>query len=138
MRIKSYSELSQLKTFEERFEYLKIGGKVGENTFGFDRVFNQIFYKSVEWRAIRDYIIVRDNCCDLGIEGYDIFGKIYIHHINPISIEDIEKKSDFLLNPEFLITTTHNTHNAIHYSDKSLLCLKPIERRKNDTCPWRN
>lgn len=138
MRIRTYSELSQLKTFEERFEYLKLGGKVGENTFGFDRIFNQIFYKSIEWRAIRDYIIVRDNCCDLAIEGYDIFGKVYIHHLNPISIEDIEKKSEFLLNPEFLITTTHNTHNAIHYGDKTLLCLKPIERRKNDTCPWRN
>lgn len=138
MRIRSYSELSKLKTFEERFEYLRLDGKVGVDTFGFDRIFNQMFYTSKEWKSIRDRVIVRDNGCDLGIEGYEIYGqRIIIHHMNPISLEDIERGSKFLLDPEYLITTVHTTHNAIHYGDESLLITIPIERSRNDTCPWR-
>ncbi len=136
--IRTYSELSQLKTFRERYEYLRLNGKVGEETFGFDRYLNQIFYKSDEWKAIRDFVIVRDNGCDLGVEGYDIHGKILIHHMNPILVEDILKRSDFLLNPDYLITTVLSTHNAIHYGDDSLLITLPIERTRNDTCPWRH
>ena len=136
--IRTYSELSQLKTFRERYEYLRLNGKVGEETFGFDRYLNQIFYKSDEWKAIRDFVIVRDNWCDLGVEGYDIHGKILIHHMNPILVEDILKRSDFLLNPDYLITTVLSTHNAIHYGDDSLLITLPIERTRNDTCPWRH
>lgn len=136
--IRTYSELSQLKTFRERYEYLRLNGKVGEETFGFDRYLNQIFYKSDEWKAIRDFVIVRDNGCDLGVEGYDIHGKILIHHMNPILVEDILKRSDFLLYPDYLITTVLSTHNAIHYGDDSLLITLPIERTRNDTCPWRH
>lgn len=136
--IRTYSELSQLKTFRERYEYLRLNGKVGEETFGFDRYLNQIFYKSDEWKAIRDFVIVRDNGCDLGVEGYDIHGKILIHHMNPILVEDILKRSDFILNPDYLITTVLSTHNAIHYGDDSLLITLPIERTRNDTCPWRH
>lgn len=136
--IRTYSELSQLKTFRERYEYLRLNGKVGEETFGFDRHLNQIFYKSDEWKAIRDFVIVRDNGCDLGVEGYDIRGKILIHHMNPIVAEDILKRSDFLLNPDYLITTVLSTHNAIHYGDDSLLITLPVERTRNDTCPWRH
>ena len=138
MSIRTYSELSKLATFKERFNYLSLNGQVGKDTFGFDRIFNQKFYTSKEWRHIRDLVIVRDNGCDLGIEGYDIVGQnLIIHHINPISLEDIESKSDILLNPEYLITTTHNTHNAIHYGDDKLLITGPIQRSKNDTCPWK-
>lgn len=136
--IRIYSELSQLKTFRERYEYLRLNGNVGEETFGFDRYLNQIFYKSDEWRAIRDFVIVRDNGCDLGVEGYDIHGKILIHHMNPIFPEDILKRSDYLLNPDYLITTVLSTHNAIHYGDDSLLITLPAERTRNDTCPWRH
>ena len=135
--IRTYEELSRLKTFEERFEYLKLNGEVGKDTFGFDRIFNQIFYKSKEWRSVRNQVIIRDNGCDLGLEGHDIYGKIIIHHMNPISIKDIENNSEFLLNPDYLICTSHNTHNAIHYSDESLLFQTPAERCMNDTCPWR-
>lgn len=135
--IRTYSELSKLQTFEERYQYLKLNGAVGEETFGFDRFINQNFYKSPEWKAVRDFVIVRDNGCDLGIEGYEIRGKIYIHHMNPILPKDIVTQSGFLLNPEYLISTTHPTHNAIHYGDESLLIKAPIERSKNDTCPWR-
>lgn len=137
MSIKSYSELIMLPTFEERFEYLKLDGKVGEATFGFDRYLNQIFYKSKEWRKLRDSIIIRDNGRDLGIEGREIHGIILIHHMNPISKEDILNKTDFLLNPEYLICTIKSTHDAIHYSDENLLIKEPIIRSKNDTCPWR-
>lgn len=136
--IRTYSELSQLKTFRERYEYLRLNGKVGEETFGFDRHLNQIFYKSNEWKAIRDFVIVRDNGCDLGVDGYEIHGKILIHHMNPILAEDILKRSDFLLNPDYLITTVLSTHNAIHYGDDSLLITLPVERTRNDTCPWRH
>lgn len=136
--IRTYDELSKLKTFEDRFEYLKLDGQVGNDTFGFDRIFNQRFYRSREWKACRDFVIIRDNGCDLGIDGYEINSQnVIIHHINPISLEDIEKRTDILLNPEYLITTTHKTHNAIHYGDKDLLVTGPIERSKNDTCPWR-
>lgn len=137
MSIRTYSELSKLLTFEERFRYLSLDGKVGEETFGFDRYLNQMFYRSQKWKAVRDYVIVRDNGCDLGVEGYEIHGRIIIHHMNPITIRDIEKESDFLLDPEYLITTVHNTHNAIHYGNENLLIKAPIERRKNDTCPWK-
>lgn len=138
MRIRSYSELSCLKTFEERFNYLRLNGRVGRDTFGFDRIFNQRFYKSEEWKSIRNYIITRDNGCDLGAEGYEIRGeRILIHHMNPISLEDIETGSDFLLNPEYLITTIHFTHNAIHYGINNPQERFGIERSKNDTCPWK-
>lgn len=135
--IRTYSELIRLPTFEERFKYLQLNGLVGVETFGFDRFFNQQFYSSPEWKAIRDEIILRDNGCDLGIEGYDIHGRIYIHHMNPISVKDIINVTEYLLNPEYLICTTHNTHNAIHYGDESLLTLAPIERMPFDTCPWK-
>lgn len=135
--IKTYSELSRFTTFEERYEYLRLGGAVGESTFGFDRYLNQVFYRSQRWKSIRDFVIIRDNGCDLGVDGYEIHGRVLIHHINPLTIEDIEKESAYLLDPEFLICTTHNTHNAIHYGDEALLIKAPIERTKNDTCPWR-
>lgn len=137
MIIRTYSELVRLPTFEERFEYLKIGGSVGIETFGFDRVFNQKFYLSNEWRDVRDYVIVRDNGCDLGVKGYEICGTIIIHHINPISLDDIRHSTKFLLDPEYLISTVLDTHNAIHYGDSNLLVKAPIERTKYDTCPWR-
>ena len=136
-KIRTYSELITIPTFEERFKYLQLNGAVGEETFGFDRYINQTFYKSREWKRLRDEIIIRDNGCDLGVEGYEIYGRIIIHHMNPISIEDIQSISDFVLNPEYLIATTHNTHNAIHYGDESLLITTPLVRSKNDTCPWR-
>lgn len=136
--LKTYSELSKLKTFEERFEYLRLNGQVGKDTFGFDRIFNQIFYRSIEWKRVRDQVILRDNGCDLGIPGHEIYGqRILIHHMNPISLEDIEKRTEILMNPEYLITTIHNTHNAIHYGDENLLIKLPRERTKNDTCPWK-
>lgn len=136
--IKTYSELIKIPNFIDRYKYLKLRGKVGEETFGFDRYINQIFYKSDEWRSVRDYVITRDNGCDLGMEGHEIYGRILIHHINPIRKEDILNRSDFLLNPDYLICTTKNTHDAIHYGDESLLIIAPIERKKNDTCPWRH
>lgn len=136
--IRTYSELITLPTFEERFTYLKLDGIVGVDTFGFDRMFNQQFYRSKEWKQVRDSIIVRDNGCDLGIEGHDIQGqRIIIHHMNPISLNDITKATDYLMNPEYLITTIHNTHNAIHYGDSNLLTTAPIERSRFDTCPWK-
>lgn len=136
--LKTYTELSKLKTFEERFEYLRLNGRVGKETFGFDRIFNQEFYRSVEWKRVRDQVIIRDNGCDLGVPGHDIYyQRIIIHHMNPISLEDIERRSDILMNPEYLITTIHNTHQAIHYGDESLLIKLPRERTKNDTCPWK-
>lgn len=137
MNIKTYSELITLPTFEERFRYLKLDGMVGQDTFGFDRIFNQMFYHSREWKRVRDIVIARDLGCDLGIEDREIFGRPIIHHLNPISIDDIKLATEYLLNPEYLITTTHATHNAIHYGDESLLVTAPIERTKNDTCPWR-
>ena len=137
MNIKRYSELILLPTFEERYKYLQLNGVIGDETFGFDRYINQMFYRSQEWRQVRDYVIVRDNGCDLGIEGHEIRGKILIHHMNPIGIKDIQQVNKFLLDPEYLITTMLSTHNAIHYGDESLLVKDPIERSKNDTCPWK-
>lgn len=137
MIIRTYSELIKLSTFEERFQYLKLNGQVGESTFGFDRYLNQLFYKSDEWLRLRDQIIIRDNGCDLGIEGREIHGRILIHHMNPIRKEDILNRSRYLLDPEFLICTVKRTHDAIHYGDENLLLTIPKERRKNDTCPWR-
>ena len=136
--IRTYSELCQLSTFEERFDYLRLNGSVGKDTFGFDRYLNQQFYRSSEWKRIRDRVILRDNGCDLGVEGYEIRGRILIHHINPISVEDIYTMSDLLMNPEYLICVSHCTHNAIHYGDESLIITAPIERTQNDTCPWRH
>ena len=135
--IRSYSELIRLPTFEERFRYLKLDGLVGKDTFGFDRYLNQEFYRSKEWKEVRDFVIVRDNGCDLGMDGYEIVGRIYIHHMNPITVNDIVHSSDFLLNPDYLICVSHNTHNAVHYGDEDLLVTAPVERRKNDTCPWK-
>ena len=137
MSIRTYSELITLPTFEERFRYLQLGGKVGEDTFGHDRYLNQIFYTSDEWRRIRRDVIVRDNGCDLGIQDREIHGLIIIHHMNPITVEDIINRSEFLLNPEYLISTVKNTHDAIHFSDERILITDPIERRPNDTCPWK-
>ena len=136
--IRTYSELCQLSTFEDRFDYLRLNGSIGKDTFGFDRYLNQQFYRSREWKRIRDLVILRDNGCDLGVEGYEIRGRILIHHINPISVEDIHTTSDLLMNPEYLICTSHRTHNAIHYGDESLIITTPIERTQNDTCPWRH
>lgn len=135
--IRTYSELSKLASFKERYLYLQLNGSVGSDTFGFDRYINQAFYRSLEWKRIRNEVIVRDNGCDLGVEGYEIHGRIYIHHMNPIMLRDIMDRSDYLLNPEYLITTTHDTHNAIHYGDENLLTIEPVERRMNDTCPWK-
>lgn len=134
--IRTYSELITLPTFNERFKYLKLDGKVGKTTFGSDRFLNQIFYQSYEWRKVRNEIIVRDLGCDLGIEGLDIHSKILIHHMNPISAKDLTDRSDFLMNPEYLICTCKRTHDAIHYGDESVLCEEPVMRKPGDTCPW--
>ena len=138
-KIRTYSELILLPTFEERFEYLRLDGKVGQETFGFDRYLNQKFYKTdKEYLAARDFVIVRDMGCDLGIEDREIYGeRIIVHHMNPITADDIVNRSEFLLNPEYMISTVLNTHNAIHYGDESLLVTMPPERSPYDTCPWR-
>lgn len=136
MTIRTYDELQHLKTFEERFDYLSLNGYVGESTFGFDRYLNQQFYRSVEWKNIRKDVIVRDAGCDLGVEGYEIFGQLLIHHINPIRPEDITSRVLSILDPAYLITTTHKTHLAIHYGDKSLLASAPAERAPGDTKLW--
>ena len=136
--IKTYSELLKLKTFRERYEYLKLDGTVGEETFGFGRYINQMFYKSEEWKRIRNYVITRDNGCDLGIPDRKIIDSvILVHHMNPITKEDIINKNEILLDPEYLITTIKPTHNAIHYGDESLLNEDLVIRSKNDTCPWK-
>lgn len=137
MKIRTYSELILLPTFKERYKYLKLGGKVGEETFGFDRYLNQKFYKSKEWRDIRDYVILRDNACDLGIEDREIHSRIIIHHMNPITKYDIVNQTEFLTNPEYMICTLKRTHDAIHYGDDSILFGDVVIRSKNDTCPWR-
>lgn len=137
MQLRTYSELVLLPTFEERFEYLKINGTVGIDTFGFDRYLNQTFYKSVEWKRIRNKVIIRDNGCDLGIDGYEIYGRILIHHMNPITQDDIINRTDLLLNPEYLISVSLDTHNGIHYGDINQLLKEPIVRKPNDTCPWK-
>lgn len=135
--IKTYSELITLPTFEERFKYLQLDGVVGKSTFGFDRYLNQQFYTSKDWKRVRKEIILRDNGLDLGVEDHEIAGKIYIHHMNPLMVRDLVDKTIYLLDPEFLICVSHNTHNAIHYGDDSLLPQPIIERRPNDTCPWK-
>lgn len=137
MNIKTYSEIITIPTFEERYRYLRIGGSVGEETFGFDRYLNQIFYKTKEWLEIRDCVIIRDLGCDLAVIDREIHGRILVHHMNPITKEDVLSRSKFLLDPEYLICTSKNTHDAIHYGDDSLLIKAPVERRPNDTCPWR-
>ena len=138
MSIKRYSELVSLPTFEERYRYLRLSGRVCEETFGFERYLNQVFYRSPEWRRIRDEVILRDCGCDLACKGREIFGQVIIHHMNPINAKDIRDRSDFLLNPEFLICTTPGTHQAIHYGDESLLIIAPVTRARNDTCPWKH
>lgn len=139
MSIKTYSELITIPTFEERYRYLRLNGRVGEETFGFDRYLNQMFYKSDEWLSVRDFVIIRDNGCDLGMPDRKIPDgvKILVHHMNPIAVEDILHRSDFLLNPDYLICTVKNTHDAIHYGDESLLLTVPRERSRYDTCPWK-
>lgn len=138
MIYKTYSELVAFPTFQERFDYLKLSGQVGKETFGFDRIFNQVFYRSSEWQRIRREVMLRDNGCDLGISDREIHGKILIHHMNPITEKDIATRSDILLNPEYLITVSNNTHNAIHYGDEHLLVSDTlVERFQYDTCPWR-
>lgn len=139
MSIRTYSELMLFNTYEERYNYLKLDGQVGASTFGFDRYLNQIFYRSPEWKRIRRDVIIRDNACDLGVEGRDIFDKrfIIIHHMNPISIDQIKDRDPAIFNPEFLITTILRTHNAIHYGDVDQLIKDPIVRQANDTCPWK-
>jgi hypothetical protein len=135
--IKTYSELITIPTFEERYEYLRLQGRVGEETFGFDRWLNQVFYRSTEWKMVRDKVIVRDCGCDLAMFDREIQGRILVHHMNPIMVRDILDRTEFLLNPEYLICTSKNTHDAIHYGDSELLITMPIERSRNDTCPWR-
>ena len=137
MDIRRYSELILLPTFRERYQYLRLNGEVGKETFGFDRYMNQFFYRSTEWRRVRDFVITRDEGCDLAIQGREIFGRIIIHHMNPIRPEDIRDRSELLLDPDFLITTIHETHLAIHYGDEHLLLQEPVVRRPNDTCPWK-
>ena len=137
MSIRTYSELITLPTFEERYQYLRLNGRVGEETFGFDRWLNQKFYKDPEWLRIRDEVIIRDNGCDLAIPGREIYSRILIHHMNPITKADILQRSKYLLDPEYLICTIKNTHDAIHYGDENLLIKGPVERKPNDTCPWR-
>lgn len=134
--IRTYKELSRLQTFEERFNYLKLSGSIGTETFGFDRYINQMFYRSKEWKSIRNHVIVRDNGCDLGIEGREIQKGIIVHHINPIKIDDIVSVTEFLMNPDYLICTSLKTHNAIHYGDSNLLDKDPIIRRPGDTKLW--
>lgn len=135
--VRTYSELIKIPTFLERFKYLKLNGSVGVDTFGFDRYLNQTFYRSYEWKRLRNDIIVRDMGCDLGLEGYDIFDKILVHHMNPIGPNDIIHRSDYLLDPEFLICTSKLTHDAIHYGDEQILYQDPVIRTPGDTCPWR-
>lgn len=135
--IRRYSELKRLKTFEERYDYLRLQGVVGESTFGFDRHINQMFYRTRRWRSTREKVIIRDEGCDLGIEDRDLYDMIIVHHMNPITIEDIELNRDHIYDPEYLISTSRTTHNAIHYGDSSLLSVLPVDRRPGDTIPWR-
>lgn len=136
--MRTYSELVLLPTFKERFEYLKLSSVVGKVTFGFDRYLNQQFYRTSVWKKVRDAVIIRDNGCDLGVEGYEIYDRILIHHMNPITADDIIKNSDWILDPNQLICTSFRTHNAIHYGDISLIDKQPTIRKPNDTCPWRH
>lgn len=135
--IKTYSELITLPTFEERFDYLMLNGKVGDLTFNGHRYLNQLLYRCAEWKSVRRRVIIRDKGCDLACEGYDILGNVLVHHINPITIEDISSRKHCVFDLENLISTSLDTHNAIHYGDDSILLKQPITRTKNDTCPWR-
>lgn len=135
-RVRSYSELRRFDTFEERYDYLKLGGQVGGFTFGSERYINQRFYRSSEWKSIRNYVIDRDKGCDLGVEGYEIYDRIYIHHMNPMTVEEIDSGSSDILNMDFLISATHKTHNAIHYGDRSSLLQPFVERQPGDTKLW--
>ena len=138
MSIRTYSELITIPTFEERFEYLQLKGSVGKDTFGYDRYLNQVLYRSPEWKRLRNQIIIRDGGCDLACDGYDVYGKILIHHLNPITVEDVLTRSRKVFDPDNLVCVSHSTHNAIHYGDVDLLATGPIIRTKNDTCPWRH
>lgn len=135
--IRRYSELIRYDTFLDRYHYLNLVGQVGIETFGLDRYLNQTLYRSSKWRRTRNQVILRDNGCDLGVEGFDIFDKIIVHHINPLTIADIEDDVDEIYDPEFLICCSFDTHNAIHYGDERLLPSFPVERRPGDTCPWK-
>ena len=137
--MKTYSELITIPSFIDRYRYLRLGGKVGEDTFGFDRWLNQVFYRSPEWKTIRNEVLIRDGALDLAHPEHPIPGRLLVHHMNPIRDKDIVNRADILLNPEYLITVSHDTHNAIHYGDESLLASDTfIERRQNDTCPWKS
>ena len=138
MSIRTYSELITIPTFEERFKYLQLKGSVGKDTFGYDRYLNQVLYRSPEWKRLRNQIIIRDAGCDLACDGYDVYGKVLIHHLNPITVEDVLARSRKVFDPDNLVCVSHNTHNAIHYGDVDLLVTGPIIRTKNDTCPWRH
>lgn len=138
MSIKTYSELITIPTFEGRFEYLQLKGSVGKDTFGYDRYLNQVLYRSPEWKRLRNQIIIRDGGCDLACDGYDVYGKVLIHHLNPITVEDVLTRSRKVFDPDNLVCVSHSTHNAIHYGDVDLLATGPIIRTKNDTCPWRH
>ena len=138
MSIRTYSELITIPTFEGRFEYLQLKGSVGKDTFGYDRYLNQVLYRSPEWKRLRNQIIIRDAGCDLACDGYDVYGKVLIHHLNPITVEDVLARSRKVFDPDNLVCVSHNTHNAIHYGDVYLLVTGPIIRTKNDTCPWRH
>ena len=133
--IRTYSELIKLKTFNERFEYLKLNGNIGDSTFGYSRYLNQALYASLEWKTARNKVIIRDNGCDLGVDGYNIYGRIIIHHMNPITIEDIKEHNPDIYNPDYLVAVSHDTHNAIHYGSESILPVI-IERSPNDTKLW--
>lgn len=137
MSIRTYSQLITINSFEGRFQYLQLKSGVGDSTFGFDRYLNQRFYTSREWRRAREQVIARDYGLDLGVEGFEIYDKVIVHHMNPMSVDEVQSGSDDILDPEFLITTTHLTHNAIHFGDERLLPRAPIERRPGDTTPWR-
>lgn len=135
-RIRRYSELRRIDTFEDRFDYLVLRGVVGEHTFGFDRWINQRFYKSREWKRVRDHVILRDHGCDLGVLGYEIHSGLLVHHMNPMSVEDIKHGSEDIIDPEYLVVVSLNTHNAIHYGDRSLLPRDPVDRKPGDTTLW--
>lgn len=140
MSIRTYSELITIPTYKERFEYLRLAGSVGQETFGFDRYLNQLLYqRNQQWKEVRDWVIIRDNGCDLAMDGYEIHGeRIIVHHMNPVTMEQIMCEDESIFDPEFLISTKHMTHNAIHYGDARLLMAEPIVRTRNDTCPWRH
>lgn len=136
-KIRCYKELCRLKTFEDRYEYLRLACLIGDETFGFERYMNQMLYTSSKWRETRNRVIIRDNGCDLGVADRPIIGKIIVHHINPMTVEDVKTVSDDIFNPEYLICVSQTTHNAIHYGDASLLAQEPIERKPGDTCLWK-